>query len=152
MTAAVALAYQMWQSSSFWKKWGMTKNPYDGLIPLRLWGQGGAVVRKSPPPGFGERNKAQRGWAAQPNLPWCCRRRQRCFWLCPLLNLIQGKSFKSAFPENQRISKCSKMPACEVLWFKRDSLFNLAFWSVLPWLTYAAGWYLAEAELCRGLG
>lgn len=50
MTAAVAPVYQMWQSGSFWKKWGITKTPYDGWIPPRHWGQGGNSCQGEPHP------------------------------------------------------------------------------------------------------
>lgn len=65
MTAAVAPAYQMWQNGSFLKKWGITKNPYDGWIPLR---RGGTICQEEPTPSLWrkEQSQAWQGSTAQP--------------------------------------------------------------------------------------
>lgn len=151
MTAAVAPVYQMWQSGSFWKKWGITKNPYDGWIPLRLWGQGGISCQGEPHPQALE--KGTKPSLAGQHSSTChssaeSNREAFDFVLC-LTSFRESPSSQhsSKIKEFSSAARCQRVK-CSGL---NRSLFSAAFWSVHPWLTFALGWYLAEAEHRAGV-
>ena len=106
MTAAVAPTYQMWLSGSFWTRWEITKDPKWWVNPteaLRGWGVGsGGIHPRAWEKGTKKSFSRQRRLACQ----WGCTSQRRCFWLWSALNPMQGKFFKSAFQQNQKIYNC----------------------------------------------
>ena len=141
----------MWLSGSFWKRWGITKNP-------KWW------VNPSEAPGV-------RGWGAivkEESTPELLRKEQRKallggkVWLASEAAKVDRDAFDfglflTGFKEkssSQRSGNTKEFPNA-VRWQSlryaglNETLFStLSFDLLLPWHTSSVGWYLARWLIC----